>query len=477
MKAALAKLSRRYIRSRLAQSTREELTGLSQLRLLQCFRRAAGQSPAYRRLLAETGVSPREIRTADDFAKRCPILEKSNTFHRFRLEELIAQDVRMHDVASILTSSGHGGHGFALGLGTRAQAIRSRWTVDVGLDLAFDIDRRRTLLINCLPMGVTFQSNAVCVANVSVREDMACAIVDGMGSLFDQIILCGDPLFLKRLCDFSEVRGTDWGRYRLNAILGEETFPESFRDYLADTLRVSLDAADGGLIASSVGVAELGLNLFYETRETIALRRKCRRDPDVLERLLGRADALSSLPTFVAYNPLRCFVEVVAQDQYASGDLLVTVLDRGAPVPLMRYRTGDCAQFIDPARIAAALDAGDSPSKPSVFPVIAFHGRRKDRLPSGWHVDQFKDALYKRREIARQLTGAFRLSHPQEALHWDVQLARDSVANPAEMATTLRDALSCPGDREFPTVACHPYDRFPYGRTLDYERKFVYWQE
>jgi phenylacetate-CoA ligase len=476
MKAAIARLSRRYIRSRLAKSTLEELAQLSERRLLQCFQRAARQSPAYGRLLLEAGARPREIANVHDFVERCPILEKSTTFHRFPLKELIARDVRTRDVATILTSSGAGGSGFALGLGTRAQALRGRWSVDIGLDLAFETDRRRTLVINCLPMGVTFQSNVACVANVSVREDMACAIVDQAGDLFDQIILCGDPLFLKRLCDFSEAHGTDWGRYRLNAILGEETFPESFRDYLAETLRVNVDARDGGLIGSSMGVGELGLNLFHETRETVALRRACRRDPRILEQLLGRAGDSLPLPTFLAYNPLGTFVEVIAPDTHARGDLVVTVLDRVAPVPLMRYRTGDSAQFVDAAEVAGILGGGNASSKTSAFPMIALHGRTKDRLPSGWHVDEFKDALYRRREVARQLSGAFRLSYEEGALRWDVQLARDGVADPAEMSTRLRDALSSPADRALPTVVSHSYDRFPYGQTLDYERKFGYWR-
>ncbi len=421
-------------------------------------------------------MSPREIRALEDFVKRCPILEKSNTLLRFRLDELIARDVRARDIASILTSSGHGGGGFALGLATRAQANRTRGTVDIGLELAFDIDRRRTLLINCLPMGVTFQSNAVCVANVSVREDMACAIVEQSGSLFDQIILCGDPLFLKRLCDFSEVHGTDWSRHRMNAIIGEETFPESYRDYLATTLHISPDATGGGFIGSSMGVAELGLNLFYETRETVALRRACLRDVHTPSQLLGLTVPSAPLPTFLAYNPLRTFVEIVAPDQHGTGDLLVTMLDRRAPIPLMRYKTGDRAQRIDPTKLAATLDAGNPSIKSSAFPIIALHGRAKDFLPSGWHVDNFKDALYQRRDVARQMSGAFRLSQRAEALHWEVQLTRDSEASPAEMASALRAGLPSLSGREPPTVACHPYDQFQYGRTLDYERKFVYWQ-
>jgi phenylacetate-CoA ligase len=57
-------------------------------------------------------------------------------------------------------------------------------------------------------------------------------------------------------------------------------------------------------------VAELGLNLFHETRETVALRRACARDASVLDHLLGPGDARDPLPTFLAYNPLRSFVEI-----------------------------------------------------------------------------------------------------------------------------------------------------------------------
>lgn len=96
------------------------------------------------------------------------MLDKSATFGRFAVRELLADDIGVADLASVLTSSGHGGGGFALGL-SRSQLTDAAFTIDLGLDLAFDIDRHRTLLINCLPMGVTFQSDTVCAANVSVR--------------------------------------------------------------------------------------------------------------------------------------------------------------------------------------------------------------------------------------------------------------------------------------------------------------------
>jgi phenylacetate-CoA ligase len=475
MKRVFARLARRIIRSQLKHSSPQKLIRLSEKKLIRSFQRAAKQSPAYRTLLTEAGVEPGSVRTQTDFVLRCPVLEKANTFRRFPLEQLLAEDSRTDDIASILTSSGHGSNGFAVGLSTRSQAKAMPFLIDLGLDLAFDVDRYRTLLINCLPMGVTFQSNAVCVANVSVREDMACAIVEQTGKLFDQIVLCGDPLFLKRLCDFSEARGIDWSRYRMNAIVGEETFSESFRDYLAKTLHIAPDAPDSGLIGSSMGVGELGLNLFNETRETISLRRACERNRDILAELLGPASAGAPLPTFLAFNPLRSFVEVIAADSDGNGDLVVSVLDPTNPLPLMRYKTGDRAKLIDPERIQEIGRKVQGGLRGPSLPVIALHGRSKDYLPGGWHVDTFKDALYRQRHLARQVTGAFRLSQLQDELLWEVQLRQESDARPDALASSLRACVSLSDSQTQPKVICHQYDDFPYGRTLDYERKFVYW--
>ena len=475
MNQFLARLARRLIRRRLADSSPASLIARGERKLLNAFRRAARCSPAYRQLLAEVGVDPATIRTAADFRDRCPVLEKSATFGRFSVRELLADDIAAGDLASVLTSSGHGGGGFALGLATRAQLKNAAFDIDLGLNLAFDIDRRRTLLVNCLPMGVTFQSAAVCVANVSVREDMACAIVKQAGDLFEQIVLCGDPLFLKKLCDYSQDIGLDWRRYRLNVIVGEETFTESFRDYLADVLGIDPDASDGGLIGSSMGVGELGLNLFNETRETIALRRACARDPELRARLLGPVATAMPVPTFMVYNPLRTSVEILYTNDHGIGDLVVTMLDPTIPLPLVRYRTGDRARFVPPDELGELAGAIAPGFRPPALPVIALQGRSKDLLPGGWHVDDFKDALYRHPETARQLSGAHRIAGDAQGIHWQVQAIRGAETGLPELASRLAAALAgrLPGVPL--TVSCLAYDDFPYGRTVDYERKFVYW--
>jgi phenylacetate-CoA ligase len=477
IKHHLAKLSRKIIRAQLARSSPAQLLKLGERRLLRCFQRAATLSPAYRVLLAEAGVDARRIDSISALKAHCPLLEKANTFGRFKLSELLASDIKHNSIASVLTSSGHGGNGYALGLSTRSQLASTPGLIDLGLDMAFDVDRYCTLLINCLPMGVTFQSNAVCVANVSVREDMACAIVEQSGDLFDQIILCGDPLFLKRLCDYSQARSLDWGSYRMNAIIGEETFTESFREYLAGVLGIDLTDPRSGLIGSSMGVGELGLNLFNETRETIAVRQACNWSPQFLAELCGTNVSPLVMPTFMSFNPLRTFVEVIEPDANGIGDLVVTVMDSKTPVPLIRYRTGDRAALINHARLVECMVAHGVKSAAPTLPVVALHGRAKDCLPGGWHVDVFKQAIYQHADVARWMSGAFRVSRCGEGLLFEVQLGRDTVANCEAVATLLHHQLqiSRASVGLQVSVKCFEYANFPYAQTIDYERKFTYW--
>lgn len=475
MKALLARLERRFIKSKLARSEPDALIRMGHKWLLPCFRRAARHSPAYRALLAEAGVDPGSINTPEDFVDRCPLLEKANTFKRFGIDQLICDDIRLKDLASILTSSGHGAGGFALGMSTRKQFKGAARLIDLGLEMAFDIDARRTLLINCLPMGVMFNSNVVCVANVSVREDMACAIVKQAGNLFEQIILCADPLFLKRLCDHSESVGVDWSRYCMHVIVGEETFSETFRDYLGAVLHVDPDCVDGGLIGSSMGVGELGLNLFNETRETVALRRACLANPELLKRLTGVETAVAPAPTFLVFNPLRSFVEVINPDAQGVGDLVVTVMDETTPVPLMRYCTGDRMQLLPRSLLLEVGKMIPGGLRFPTAPMVALHGRAKDRLPGGGHVDLFKEALYRHPDIARHLTGAHRIVPEGDAIHWEVQAVRGTGADLSSLAKRMYEELAPRLVGRSLAITLHAYDVFPYGKTIDYERKFVYW--
>lgn len=462
----VARLKRRLALAMLARQDQASLLRTSRARFPASVSRAFRQSPAYQRLYREYGVAGIDGLPLDALLDVVPVLEKGDLFARFALPELLSSAYTARDIGGILTSSGHGAGRFAFAASTWRQLRAAPDDVDLGLELAFGTDRRATLLVNCLPMGVVFDSNSTCVANVSVREDMALAIVDQAGALFEQVVLAVDPLFCKRLLDHAVDRGFDWSRRRMNVILGEEMFSEDFRSYLAARLGIEPAAEGEPLIGSSMGVGELGLNLFFETRETIALRRA---------RHARARDAV--LPSYFCFNPLRTFVEVHQPDSAGVGDLVITMLDARAPIPMIRYRTGDRARWLnDEDRDVADATVVDACMR-QPFPVIAMLGRERDRIDDGWHVDHFKGLLYRDPRVADALSGAFVVRQAASGLELDIQMRRgcpDDAAGAGARLQELVAGVASSRGVSAPTVRCYSHDSFPHGMGLDYERKFRY---
>ena len=159
----------------------------TEARLLTEFRRAAADVPAYRILLEENGVRADDVRDLTSFSRLCPLLSKRNTFDRFPLAQLSVGGT-LGDIADVLTSSGHGGR-FSFGVISKTQVSTNADLMDRAFDDAFSVKARKTLTINCLPMGVVFSSHCMTVATTSVREYMALALVATFGHHYEQIVL------------------------------------------------------------------------------------------------------------------------------------------------------------------------------------------------------------------------------------------------------------------------------------------------
>jgi phenylacetate-CoA ligase len=173
------------------------------------------------------------------------------------------------------------------------------------------------------------------------------------------------------------------------------------------------------------------------------------------------------------YNPLHCYIEAVGADAAGFGDLTVSMTDLESALPLLRYQTGDVARLLSPQDIERACKRTGFPLPGKLaLPVIALKGRAKDQLPNGNHIGQFKDALYAQRDIAISLTGAFRLEFQGGLLMIHIQLRRGFQAK-----DSLRERLAAefPGTILPEQVCIWAYELFPYGMTLDYERKFNYY--
>ena len=413
-------------------------------------------------------MHPKAVKTLADF-ERLPVLEKRDTFQRFGVDELCAGGT-LGRLGSVLTSSGHSGI-FAFGLsGTKAPAAAARW-IDGLLDHLFAVRSRRTLLINCLPMGVKIYTQACTLAETSVRPDMAIALVRAFARHFAQIIFVGDPAFIKLLLELGVDSGVDWHSLRIHVIVGEEPLAENARKYIETILGLDVHRPENGVVISSMGVAELGLNLFSEVpplAPLILLRRTLHDNPELRHAMLGLVDWVPSLFT---YDPRRLFVEFDS-----SGRLILTTLDPRAHLPLIRYATGDRGNRLGlPLNVRPALEAAGIPWELlASLPVVTIQGRGNHVLAGQVPLfpEGVKEGIYHNAALARQTTANFRLAGGSQRARIRIQLSAGISTSP-EIERQFQTAISLYVRQPF-EVVCETYETFGSGMTLDYERKFQY---
>lgn len=435
---------------------------------LAAFQNAAQRVPAYGQLLKEAGIEASSVRTVADFV-RLPILEKGNTFQRFGIAELCV-DGELGRLGSVLTSSGHSGV-FAFGL-TSADAMGETvdW-IDDSLDALFQVRSKRTLLINCLPMGVKVPTQACTLAETSVRPDMAVGLVQGFGRHFSQIIFVGEAAFMKHLLELGVVKGVQWKTMLIQVIVGEEPLAENARKYLEEILGIDSRRPGGGMVVSSMGVAEVGLNLFSEAPppgQLIALRRALHEDASLRREIFG---AREWVPSLFTYDPRRIWVEFDGR-----GRLLVTTLDPRLRVPLIRYATGDrgrLVRFPDSSRQAIEA-AGVSWDLLSWLPIVAIEGRGDFAAAGSSPVypEAVKEGIYHEPSLAASITANFRLVSGSEKVRIRLQLS-PGVKRTSELEKQFETAIARYVKTPF-TVACEPYETFAGNMSVDYERKFQY---
>jgi phenylacetate-CoA ligase len=445
-------------------------------RLVEVFQRAARAVPAYRKILEEAGVRPDNIRSEEDFRTRVPVIDKAGTFGRFDVADLCA-DGRIQSTQFILPSSGHGGL-FSYGAYTREQAYEARGLADAALNAVLGVKERPTLLVNCLPMGVKVPASECAVAEVSVRPDMATAVVRQFGPHYRQVLLVSDAAIIKSVLELGQRQGLRWDQPPTHVLVGGETLAENARSYLGGFLGTDFVSPERGLVASSMGLAEIGLNLFIDVPvwsghprgELIRLRRALHRDAALRESVLGAAARIT--PMVLTYDPRSLFIEVLPD-----GSLVLTPLDPERMLPLVRYKTGDRVDVLrldageaDRVRRAAGLESDVLRE----VPIVLMYGRGEGVRCGETMVtpEAVKEGLYADASLAAATTCNFRLAGGPRAAQVKIQLAPGVAASPrleAQFAQAIQPYAAAPVE-----AVCREHLAFTEGLETDYERKFDY---
>ena len=465
----LTLLERKKSLKMLTTSSPEQIVVYGEKLLLSAFQRAARRVPAYKELLEKADCSPEKVTSIAAFQSQVPILAKEDVFLRSNIRD-ICLDGSVSRIRSAMSSSGFSGV-FSFGINTEENHRNAVKAIDTALDYIFHISRKNTLFINSLPMGVRVPTSLP-VADTSVRWDMALAIFRKFSPEFDQIIILGDPHFLKKLLEEGVAQGIDWTRENVHLVTGEDWMPETFRSYLGHLLGTDWERMDRGVIGGTMGVAELDLNLFHESRDSIRIQRAALVDQRLRYALYG--EGCDVQPTLFHYYPHRTFLEVVASSD-GTPELVVSMLSDALLIPLMRYNVKDVARLYPYNELKNILhDCGYGHLAPELkLPLLTVGGRKNRALAIGSAAitpEAVKQGLYADFTVAALTTGYFRLSVKASGFLIEIQL-RPGIASSSLHETAFRSALESYLTAPF-SLAVYPYRAFPYSMELDYERKF-----
>jgi len=450
----------------------KELADSDPRKVLRAFRRAAREVPAYRKLLKERGVRAEGITTLDAFRRHVPILDKHTLFAAGPLRDLCI-DGNLDGIGSVYASSGQSGT-FSYGVLTRAGTDRAAVGLEFLLDTLLGVLDRRTLYINCNAMGVRVPTRTIVVAETSVRSDTVLALVERLAPEFDRLIINGESPFLKTVVEEGLDRGVPWRDLPVSLITGGEYIAENYRSYLASILGIDLEDPATGLIGVNFGVSELSISLFRESQKTLLIRRLAHEDADFRRSLYGRETRIS--PSIVQYFPGQFFVETLPGEDGRS-ELIVTVLDPKAKIPMIRYNTRDVVELMAYEDLADVLRAhGREDLLPRFrLPMGIIWGRGQAlQAAEGKRVipEEVKEALYADHDLAQTVTGSFHLSREADTAALLVQL-REGRRPTDESQAKLEEQLHIYVDGEL-AVRMLPYREFPLGFTRDFQHKCQY---
>jgi len=159
-------------------------------RTVSQVKKAIRKWPAYIKFAENRGVNPLRIKNISEL----PIVEKnfiSKAIHTVPLTK----------VRSIVPSSGSTNTEFSYGLFGDMELRKTSGAIDRFLQERFNTKEKKTVILNLLPGSISFHSSSASVVSIGIRSDTAVSAIKSLGSSFEQIILVGEPLFIKNLIE------------------------------------------------------------------------------------------------------------------------------------------------------------------------------------------------------------------------------------------------------------------------------------
>jgi len=457
--------------NRLKNVSPDEFEALAVKRLIIVVNHVINHSSVYLKMSKNENTNAGPIKNIDDFNERIPVIDKEILFNSHSLRDLTL-GIKFENIGTIRISSGSSGS-YSYQLQPFGYKSTSGIATEYLLKKIFNVPIDNTIIINTLPAGFNIPTFTIPVVVTGTIENHAYATIKKIAGDFKHIVLTGEAPFIKNVLESGTRNGFSWKDHDVYIITGGEYVPENMRNYFSFLL--GRDKPDEGRIQLNMGLTELATTVFFETRETINLRRLARTN-EKLKKLLFTDDT-RSVPEIMHYLPHEIYMESI-RNQFNRSELVVTLLDKKHQIPIIRYNTKDEVEVMSFKNLKSVLIQCNLEAYLPSFklPIGIIYGRG-ERMTDGFDwfsVNEIKEIIYSDFEIAGIITGAFKI-YPENNGCFDIkiQLQDHKKENPdmiERLKLITKSYTLCIIEYEFIS-----YFEFRFGMEFNYGRKFDYY--
>lgn len=262
----------------------------------------------------------------------------------------------------------------------------------------------RTALLQARPAGALLRST---VAEAFDAAPSLIGVLDLWRTLltrYDQVVILGDPILLKAVVEEGAGRH-GWGRLGdLHLIPTGRSHTEGWRDYLQSYLHPQ------SRILGFVEVPELGGPVFFETPESVQIRKSAQKDRRLQSLLFGKETRLA--PAIFEYNPDKISIELLASSpETTQKELILTQRPANGLMPLIVRNGRYSGRIIGKEELLKKLkDSGYTDALPSFqSPLVTL--QQPSGTQNAWHADITREALeeglYRSPTAASEVTGRY----------------------------------------------------------------------
>lgn len=389
------------------------LERLSRKKALDMFYHAAQTVPSYKEFLASHSVDLKKIKTFDDFVSKVPVISKKDYVKKAKSLSKLCVDGDITKTDIIVRSSGFSGRPCTW-LKCKKEQDAAKELAAFGFNLLFGTKKHSTVLINGFALGswvsgvdlLKLADGVIANVNPGLVVDEIIDLFLDLRKEFGQVIIAGNPVFLKSVVDEGCRRNINWPSSRINFLTGGESITEEWRDYIYKKIGARYDSQDSGVIYSCFGASDIGVTGINETFDSVFVRKQAHKNKKLRATLFGKADIL---PMLFQYNPLQ--FNILTDEK---NNLIFTTCCGEAMTPLVKYDLHDIGGVISKAQLAGVLKQFNIKHKFSSFLPFVFVVGRNDGTVSFCsslvYPENITAALFGNKTLLDSASGKFRMN-------------------------------------------------------------------